>query len=144
MAYTKTEWVTGETPLSADNLNNIENGIEAADLAVTPELWTSYSFNSYTATDTGFSWVYVIGKLCIFSLAFQYTADYTPTNTQVFVTGMPVPLHPMFCFGQQLHASTMEVFKCVVNSDGNITNWYSGVKTYRNQPAIVTGMYVIA
>ena len=90
MAYTKTEWVTGETPLSADNLNNIENGIEAASLAVTPELWTSYSFNSYTATDTGFSWVYVIGKLCIFSLAFQYTADYTPTNTQAFVTGMPV------------------------------------------------------
>lgn len=28
MAYTKTEWVTGETPLSADNMNNIENGIE--------------------------------------------------------------------------------------------------------------------
>ena len=31
MAYTKTEWVSGETPLSADNMNHIENGI--ADLA---------------------------------------------------------------------------------------------------------------
>ncbi len=28
MAYTRTDWVSGETPLSADNLNNIEDGIE--------------------------------------------------------------------------------------------------------------------
>ena len=28
MAYTRTEWVSGETPLSADNMNNIEDGIE--------------------------------------------------------------------------------------------------------------------
>ena len=29
MAYTKTEWVNGETPINESNLNNIENGIEA-------------------------------------------------------------------------------------------------------------------
>ncbi|KEI94425.1 hypothetical protein N496_20045 (plasmid) [Clostridium botulinum A2B3 87] len=28
MAYTKTNWVDGFTPLSAENLNNIENGIQ--------------------------------------------------------------------------------------------------------------------
>lgn len=28
MAYTRTDWVSGETPLSADNMNNIEDGIE--------------------------------------------------------------------------------------------------------------------
>ena len=28
MAYTKTNWVSGETPLSAANMNNIEAGIE--------------------------------------------------------------------------------------------------------------------
>lgn len=28
MAYNRTTWVNGETPLSADNMNNIENGIE--------------------------------------------------------------------------------------------------------------------
>lgn len=27
MAYTPTNWVTGQTPLSAANLNNIEQGI---------------------------------------------------------------------------------------------------------------------
>ena len=28
MAYTRTNWVSGSTPLSADNMNNIEDGIE--------------------------------------------------------------------------------------------------------------------
>ena len=28
MAYTRTNWVSGETPLSATNMNNIEDGIE--------------------------------------------------------------------------------------------------------------------
>ena len=28
MSYTRTNWVTGETPLSAGNMNNIEDGIE--------------------------------------------------------------------------------------------------------------------
>ena len=27
MAYSRTDWVTGVTPLSATNLNNIEDGI---------------------------------------------------------------------------------------------------------------------
>lgn len=31
MAYAKTNWVNGETPINAANLNNIENGIEAID-----------------------------------------------------------------------------------------------------------------
>lgn len=31
MAYEKTTWVSGETALSADNMNNIEDGIETLD-----------------------------------------------------------------------------------------------------------------
>ena len=34
MAYNRTTWVNGETPLSADNMNNIENGIEENAAAV--------------------------------------------------------------------------------------------------------------
>lgn len=30
MAYTRTTWVSEETALSADNMNNIEDGIEEA------------------------------------------------------------------------------------------------------------------
>lgn len=31
MAYSRTTWVSGETPLSASNFNNIEDGIEVLD-----------------------------------------------------------------------------------------------------------------
>ena len=31
MAYTKTNWVDGETPINATNLNNMEGGIENND-----------------------------------------------------------------------------------------------------------------
>lgn len=34
MAYEPTEWVSGETPLSAQNMNNIEQGIAALDESV--------------------------------------------------------------------------------------------------------------
>ena len=35
MSYTKTTWVNNNSPkINADNLNNIENGIEANDLAI--------------------------------------------------------------------------------------------------------------
>lgn len=32
MAYKKTTWINNQTPVNADNLNNIEGGIEAADI----------------------------------------------------------------------------------------------------------------
>lgn len=34
MAYTRTTWVSGETPLSASNLNNIEDGIEELNTGI--------------------------------------------------------------------------------------------------------------
>ena len=30
MAYTRTTWVNEETPLNADNMNNLEDGVEEA------------------------------------------------------------------------------------------------------------------
>lgn len=30
MAYTRTEWENNQTPLSAENMNNIEDGVEEA------------------------------------------------------------------------------------------------------------------
>lgn len=35
MTYTRTIWVNEETPLNADNLNNLEQGVEDAIAAVT-------------------------------------------------------------------------------------------------------------
>ena len=34
MAYTRTNWISEETALSADNMNNIEDGIEEAKAEV--------------------------------------------------------------------------------------------------------------
>lgn len=34
MAYTKTTWVNGETPINADNLNNIEGGIKDNETSI--------------------------------------------------------------------------------------------------------------
>lgn len=31
MAYNKTTWINNETPINADNLNNIENGVDDVD-----------------------------------------------------------------------------------------------------------------
>lgn len=45
MAYTKTTWVNGETPINADNLNHIEGGIKDNDTAISDMigkiLWTN-------------------------------------------------------------------------------------------------------
>lgn len=34
MAYTRKTWVNGDTPLSAENMNNIEAGIETLDTTI--------------------------------------------------------------------------------------------------------------
>ena len=149
MAYTRTNWESGVTPLSAGNMNNIEDGIEELNSNLTPVAWTSYSINAYSPVDTFASYVWVIGKLCIFSISFQYANDYTPADTQIFVTGMPAPAHNVHGIGIQFNASTREPFRFSItknNTDGRgvIQNWYnSGFKTYHNQPAVVSGAYVI-
>ena len=46
MAYTRTNWVSGETPLSAGNMNNIEDGIEELN----SNLDSLIKFKEYTYT----------------------------------------------------------------------------------------------
>lgn len=46
MAYTRTNWVSGETPLSAENMNNIEDGIEELN----SNLDSLIKFKEYTYT----------------------------------------------------------------------------------------------
>lgn len=55
MAYTKTEWVSGETPLSATNMNNIENGIKNLESNVNSLLtttWETFTQASVAANST--------------------------------------------------------------------------------------------
>lgn len=60
MAYTKTNWVNeGPPAISADNLNNIEDGVEANDIRVTDHASriATLETNDYTTgTDNGWSY----------------------------------------------------------------------------------------
>lgn len=55
MSYTKTTWETGDV-ITAENLNNIENGIEANETAIsqigTSLMTVTYTYNSETRVST--------------------------------------------------------------------------------------------
>ena len=55
MAYTKKTWVSGETPLSAENMNNIENGIANAheDISKLNTNTVKVEEKTLTASDSG-------------------------------------------------------------------------------------------
>lgn len=48
MAYEKKQWVSGETPLSADNMNNIENGIKDLENQLNSLFTTTQETFGYT------------------------------------------------------------------------------------------------
>ena len=56
MAYTRTNWVSGETPLSAGNMNNIEDGIEELNSKIGAISTTSKSTNT-SVTSTNYATV---------------------------------------------------------------------------------------
>ena len=60
MAYSRTTWVSGETPLSAGNMNNIEDGIEElnSNVVVGPTGQATnitLSNNRFTASKSGWA-----------------------------------------------------------------------------------------
>lgn len=69
MSYTRTQWVESETPLSADNMNNIEDGIEELqDQKVDKVTGKGLSTNDYTTAEKNklasvLSLVYPIGSI---------------------------------------------------------------------------------
>lgn len=116
----------------------------------TPVEYTDYHYHAYTPTDVLHNHVYIIGKLCVFSLSMTYSSNYTPTETQLFIGNMPKPKAPVMLQGiTRTNASTSDVsyfrsFRYRINEDGEIQNWYSGLKTLANNPTVFSGVYVIA
>lgn len=99
MAYTKTEWVSGETPLSATNMNNIENGIKNLESNVNSLLTVtsvtlsnqnipvgqSKSFST-TISKTGYTAIGVVGLFCGPNGVFPYKWGLdSPTQVTVFL-----------------------------------------------------------
>lgn len=72
MAYTRTTWRTGETPLSAGNMNNIEDGIEEALAIVQRIAEIVYPVGCYFETsDTSFDPNVTFGGTWILEAAGQ-------------------------------------------------------------------------
>lgn len=90
MAYTKTNWVNGQTPINADNLNKIENGIEKLVSIIS----SSDAKGSVIIGDIGIEWGTVSATVAAesntevnvaFTLPFKYIPHMTPsldTNTR--------------------------------------------------------------
>lgn len=60
MAYTQKTWVSGETPLSADNFNHMEEGIAAAhedisEVSTRMFKWETVNFSDYITINSGFT-----------------------------------------------------------------------------------------
>lgn len=53
MSFSKITWVNGETPLNANNLNRIENGIEEAidEATVDSDVISQYAALGWTDSD---------------------------------------------------------------------------------------------
>lgn len=90
MAYTRTTWRTGETPLSAGNMNNIEDGIEEALAAAKQLTNLLYPVGCYFETsDTEFDpnesfegvWVLETAGQVHISAGSGYTVNGALTNT---------------------------------------------------------------
>lgn len=72
MAYTKTNWVNGTTPLNDKNMNKIENALENLDTNI------SKSTDEYSSTST-----YSIGELVIYNNKL-YKANQDITTAEAF------------------------------------------------------------
>lgn len=114
-----------------------------------PTEYTSYEFVAYTGHDLDKNQVWIIGKICIFSLSFKYTSDYTPSDTQVFIRKMPRPKRKTILNGVNFNGTKCETFRFLVSpsSDGvygEVTNNYSKITTKANNPTHVMGCYILA
>ena len=108
MAYTRTTWRTGETPLSAGNMNNIEDGIEEALAIVQSIAEVIYPVGCYFETsDTEFdpnvtfggTWILETAGLVHVSAGAGYAVNGARTNTKdggeatVTLNASQIPAH---------------------------------------------------
>lgn len=88
MAYTKTNWVNnGTPPLSAANLNNIENGIYSCDSRLTTVENVVGPLSSYSTTETAIG-VWVDGTTIYRKVFLVETSTITHTSGQTITVSL--------------------------------------------------------
>lgn len=117
MAYTKTNWVNGTTPLNDKNMNKIENALENLDTNI------SKSTDEYSSTST-----YSIGELVIYNNKL-YKANQDITTAEAFNSSH---------WTEVTLLSDVNEIKSVVNNNANystkeqrIGTWIDGKPIYR-------------
>lgn len=87
MAYVKTNWKTGDV-ITAENLNNMEGGIEAAEAFIIP-----VSFDGETSTMTlGASWndIYANKNRLVFGVYEYESTGGTPVVQPMYLSNLSV------------------------------------------------------
>lgn len=144
MAYTKTTWVNGETPINADNLNNIENGIETntndinalntnlnkiedgietnnkkLSQVITGNATINSTYINYVENNT---WER-IGKVVVYHFTLRVTGTWD--NRTKFLTNLPKPIsYTRFI---ALDTSSNEPIRVGIDTDGSASNAWSAV-----------------
>lgn len=106
MAYTKTTWVNGETPINADNLNHIEGGIKDNETSI----------NNITGT--------------ILWENPNPTADFSSQEITLTSSDYDI-LEIFFCSNTQSPNKTFEFRKTIKNYNITLSVIVNNVNTYR-------------
>lgn len=136
MAYTKTEWVNGETPINESNLNNIENGIEA----VQPQTITIRT-SAEESFGAGLNYYYLSKLDDIFSSCgdlFKEIGTAQASGSATSITGLKIPtgvnkinVSGQVQFTNDNTTSTMYFMAAIykVNADGEATELSRSMST---------------
>lgn len=143
MAYTKTNWVNGETPINATNLNKIENGIENNDTSLENKLDKTSVKTAKTTSDTD---TYSCNYINNYVKAAVWKQEYLEVGTSLnvsFSTMFPnLTLSNVICF----IAEIINVDKTWDRTYANIlaSNGTLQVRSYAQQQTLtvrVTALY---
>ena len=117
MAYERTTWVSGETALSAEHMNNIEDGIEELKNKMGSTRFTIESTGSNVSSAVGYGILDNSTNTVRVYISGNYSAD-SGANTTIF--SIPSGYKPSMNYP----------IMCVIRTDtGAITTGYGTIKT---------------
>ena len=125
MTYTQKTWVSGETPLSAENMNHIEQGVADAHNDIS-SLNTNIALNTYSSTlatniasSSNSNKLYKIGNIVIFTFTFKNTEG-QESWTSIYT--LPSGYRPKWeCYFPIMVSGSGACLNAIINSRGNVS-----------------------
>ena len=114
MAYTRTTWVSGDTPLSAGNMNNIEDGIEALNTDILDVIRTvTYDVTNHTIPAESFNYV---------SIPFTSPSGFgnpIVVNVRIDGSGTSSAVGQHYCFSYSAYQSGSNLIAYIRNTSSS-------------------------